>query len=39
MTANDTNYLNESDYTADQWQEIEEGILNGLDVSLNAKKE
>lgn len=39
MTTKDTNYLNESDYTADQWQEIEEGILNGLDVSLYAKKE
>ena len=39
MTTNDTNYLKESDYTADQWQEIEEGLLNGLDVSIYTKKE
>ncbi len=39
MTTIDNNYLNESDYTADQWQEIEEGLLNGLDVSVYAKKE
>lgn len=39
MTTNDNNYLNESDYTQDQWQEIEEGLLSGLDVSIYAKKE
>lgn len=33
------NIYDKSDYTQDQWQEIEEGILAGLDVSVYAKKE